>query len=92
MYIKYITQIKSAPPLFGIFSNHPNLITKSSSLYLRHISNCQRFKLNLVFVQIKTATIGIAMHETFRDLKISYEKTVKVIILIFLYCLNILNV
>jgi GTP-binding protein len=32
--IKYVTQIRKSPPLFGVYSNHPNLITKSYEKYL----------------------------------------------------------
>ena len=32
--IKYITQIRKSPPLIGIFSNHPDLISKTYEKYL----------------------------------------------------------
>ena len=32
--IKYVTQIRKDPPLFGVYSNHPNLITRSYEKYL----------------------------------------------------------
>jgi GTP-binding protein len=32
--IKYITQIRKSPPLIGIYSNHPDLISKTYEKYL----------------------------------------------------------
>ena len=32
--IKYITQIRNSPPLIGVFSNHPELISKTYEKYL----------------------------------------------------------
>ena len=32
--IKYITQIRNSPPLFGIYSNHPDYISKTYKKYL----------------------------------------------------------
>ena len=32
--IKYVTQIRTSPPLFGLYLNHPDLITKSYEKYL----------------------------------------------------------
>ena len=48
--IKYITQITSSPPLFGIFSNHPDLITKS---YEKYLSNQIRERIDLNGVPIR---------------------------------------
>ena len=47
--IKYITQIRTSPPLFGVFLNHPDLITKS---YEKYLSNQIREKINLNGVPI----------------------------------------
>jgi len=47
--IKYITQIRIAPPLFGIFSNHPDLITKS---YAKYLSNQIRERIDFNGVPI----------------------------------------
>ena len=47
--IKYITQIRIAPPLFGIFSNHPDLITKS---YEKYLSNQIRERIDFNGVPI----------------------------------------
>ena len=48
--IKYITQITSSPPLFGIFSNHPDLITKS---YEKYLSNQIRQRIDFKGVPIR---------------------------------------
>ena len=48
--IKYITQITSSPPLFGIFSNHPDLITKS---YEKYLSNQIRQRIDFNGVPIR---------------------------------------
>jgi len=47
--IKYITQIRIAPPLFGIFSNHPDLITRS---YEKYLSNQIRERIDFNGVPI----------------------------------------
>ena len=47
--IKYITQIRTSPPLFGIFLNHPDLITRS---YEKYLSNQIREKVNFSGVPI----------------------------------------
>ena len=47
--IKYITQIRTSPPLFGIFLNHPDLITRS---YEKYLSNQIREKVNFTGVPI----------------------------------------
>ena len=47
--LKYITQIRTAPPLFGIFCNHPELISKS---YEKYLSNKIRDRIDLNGVPI----------------------------------------
>lgn len=51
--IKYITQIKSAPPLFAFFGNHPQLIPDNYKRFLeKQIRNFWGFKgipINIVF-------------------------------------------
>ena len=47
--IKYITQVKSNPPLFVFYSNHPNLIAEH---YKRFIENRLREKFGFVGVPL----------------------------------------
>ncbi|MCE5194120.1 MAG: ribosome biogenesis GTPase Der [Nitrospiraceae bacterium] len=48
--IFYITQVKTEPPAFTLFSNHPEGIRKS---YLRYIENCIRKKFSFTGTPIK---------------------------------------
>jgi GTP-binding protein len=47
--IKYITQVKSNPPLFVFYSNHPNLIVDH---YKRFIENRLREKFGFIGVPL----------------------------------------
>ena len=51
--IKYITQIRNSPPLFGIYSNHPDLISKTYKKYLinqiRERFNFEGVPINISF-------------------------------------------
>ena len=47
--IKYITQIRNSPPLFGIYSNHPDLI---SNTYKKYLINQIRERFNFEGVPI----------------------------------------
>jgi GTP-binding protein len=48
--LKYIVQVSSSPPLFAIFSNHPNLIGES---YRRYVENQIRKAIDLEGVPIR---------------------------------------
>ena len=48
--LKYITQVHTAPPVFAVFTNHPELIIES---YRRFILNQLRSKFDFNGVTVK---------------------------------------
>ena len=48
--LKYIAQVSTAPPLFAIFSNYPNLIGES---YRRYVENQLRKLIDFMGVPIR---------------------------------------
>ena len=48
--LKYIAQVSTAPPLFAVFSNYPDLIGES---YRRYVENQLRKSIDLMGVPIR---------------------------------------